>query len=151
MGSGGSAPSVEHKVSRSPSSTPIGAPKGTSSGGSFQRAGAIAVSAKRTKTPSRLADRPQRGRADLRRLRRQSEREIARTSPPELADLPADFWEAAEVVWPVAKEAISLRVDRDVLEWFRAQGPRYQSRMNAVLRTYMTQAASRRRSRTGVA
>lgn len=109
------------------------------------------MSAKRTKTPSRLADRPQRGRADLRRLRRQSEREIARTSPPELADLPADFWEAAEVVWPVAKEAISLRVDRDVLEWFRAQGPRYQSRMNAVLRTYMTQAASRRRSRTGVA
>jgi uncharacterized protein (DUF4415 family) len=108
------------------------------------------VSAKRTKTPSSSAKRPQRGRADLPRLRRQAEREIARTSPPELRDLPADFWKDAEVVWPVAKEAISLRVDRDVLEWFRAQGPRYQSRMNAVLRTYMTQAA-RRRSRTGAA
>ena len=107
------------------------------------------MSAKRTKSSSNAAERPRRGRADLRRLRRQSERQIASTSPPELADLPADFWKEAEVVWPVAKEAISLRVDRDVLEWFRAQGPRYQSRMNAVLRTYMAQAARRRRSRTG--
>jgi uncharacterized protein (DUF4415 family) len=84
-------------------------------------------------------------------LRRQSEREIASTSPPELADLPAEFWKEADVVWPVPKKAISLRVDQDVLEWFRAQGPRYQSRMNAVLRTYMSQASRRRRSRLGAA
>ena len=54
-------------------------------------------------------------------------------------DLPADFWDSAVVVEPAAKQAISLRVDADVLAWFRAQGPRYQSRMNAVLRSYMTQ------------
>jgi uncharacterized protein (DUF4415 family) len=66
------------------------------------------------------------------------ERDIARTSPPELSDLPADFWDEAVVVAPVIKQAISLRVDPDVLEWFRAQGPRYQSRMNAVLRAYMS-------------
>jgi uncharacterized protein (DUF4415 family) len=90
-----------------------------------------------------------RGRADLSRLRRVSEREIAATAPPELRDLPADFWTEAEVVWPAPKEAISLRVDRDVLEWFRSQGPRYQSRMNAVLRTYMAQAKRRRSSRVG--
>ncbi|HEU4584720.1 MAG TPA: BrnA antitoxin family protein [Gemmatimonadaceae bacterium] len=35
------------------------------------------------------------------------------------------------------KEAISIRLDRNVLEWFRAQGPRYQSRINAVLRAYV--------------
>ncbi|MDN5871745.1 MAG: BrnA antitoxin family protein [Nitrococcus sp.] len=35
-----------------------------------------------------------------------------------------------------AKEAISLRVDRDVLEWFKAQGPGYQTRINAVLRAF---------------
>jgi uncharacterized protein (DUF4415 family) len=68
-----------------------------------------------------------------------TEREIASTSPPELAKLPADFWDEAVLRPPVIKQAISLRVDPDVLEWFRAQGPRYQSRMNAVLRTYMTQ------------
>jgi uncharacterized protein (DUF4415 family) len=46
---------------------------------------------------------------------------------------------------PVIKQAISLRLDPDVLEWFRAQRPRYQSRMNAVLRTYMTQMRRRPR------
>ena len=36
-----------------------------------------------------------------------------------------------------AKSLLSLRVDSDVLSWFRAQGPGYQSRMNALLRAYM--------------
>lgn len=67
------------------------------------------------------------------------EREIRATSPPELADLPADFWGQAKVIEPAAKQPISLRVDADVLDWFKTQGPRYQSRMNAVLRSYMTQ------------
>jgi uncharacterized protein (DUF4415 family) len=74
-----------------------------------------------------------------------SEREIARTSPPELADLTPEFWTNARVVDPVPKQPISLRVDADVLGWFKKQGPRYQSRMNAVLRAYMTANAKPRR------
>ena len=35
-----------------------------------------------------------------------------------------------------AKASISLRVDRDVLEWFKAQGPGYQTRINTVLRAF---------------
>jgi uncharacterized protein (DUF4415 family) len=35
-----------------------------------------------------------------------------------------------------AKASISLRIDADVLEWFKAQGPGYQTRMNAVLRAF---------------
>ena len=81
--------------------------------------------------------RPSRGRADLSKLRRVSQAEIRRTSPPELANLPADFWDDAEVVAPTAKQAISLRLDEDVLDWFRRSGPRYQTRMNAVLRMYV--------------
>lgn len=38
------------------------------------------------------------------------------------------------------KEAISLRLDAEVLDWFRAQGPGYQTRINAVLRAYMEAA-----------
>ena len=39
---------------------------------------------------------------------------------------------------PVPKKALlSLRIDSDVIEWFRKQGPGYQSRMNALLRAYM--------------
>jgi uncharacterized protein (DUF4415 family) len=34
------------------------------------------------------------------------------------------------------KASISLRVDADVLEWFKAQGPGYQTRINAVLRAF---------------
>jgi uncharacterized protein (DUF4415 family) len=34
------------------------------------------------------------------------------------------------------KASISLRVDADVLEWFKAQGPGYQTKMNAVLRAF---------------
>ena len=43
------------------------------------------------------------------------------------------------------KTAISLRLEQDVLDWFKAQGTRYQSRMNAVLRSYMDQNGGRRR------
>jgi len=34
------------------------------------------------------------------------------------------------------KEQIALRVDRDVLDWYRAQGSKWQTRMNAVLKAY---------------
>jgi uncharacterized protein (DUF4415 family) len=69
-----------------------------------------------------------------------SDRTIAGTSPPELADLPADFWDEAEVVVPPAKQAVSLRLDLDVLDWFKQQGPKYQTRINAVLRSYVSRA-----------
>ena len=67
-----------------------------------------------------------------------TEPQIARTSPPELASLPADFWQGAQMVLPVPKQAISIRVDQDVLEWFRGTGPKYLTRMNAVLRSYVS-------------
>lgn len=76
--------------------------------------------------------------------------EIERTSPPELKNLPKDFWDASELVPAVVKEPISLRVDIDVLTWFRAQGPRYQSRMNAVLRAYMRTTASAPKKRSAL-
>jgi uncharacterized protein (DUF4415 family) len=108
------------------------------------------MSAKRTSRQSVARERPARGRADLAKLRRVTDREIRRTSPPELADLPDDFWSEATVVSPVPKQPISLRVDRDVLAWFKAQGPRYQSRINAVLRSYVA-AMRERPKRRGAA
>jgi len=35
------------------------------------------------------------------------------------------------------KQQVTLRIDADVLSWFKAQGPRYQSRINRLLREYM--------------
>jgi len=57
------------------------------------------------------------------------------------SDLPEDFWEGAVLASP--KEPISLRVDRDVLARLRSAGPGYQTRMNAVLRSYMEKLRTR--------
>jgi uncharacterized protein (DUF4415 family) len=46
-------------------------------------------------------------------------------------------WSTARLVEPEIKQAISLRLDRDVLDYFKASGKGYQTRMNAVLRAYM--------------
>ena len=59
------------------------------------------------------------------------------------------FWDSAELVPAVVKEPISLRVDADVLTWFLAQGPRYRSRMNAVLRAYMRAKTASTKARAG--
>ena len=103
------------------------------------------MSAKRMPKASKPAELPARGRADLPRLRRMTDEEIERNVPDEFADLPTDFWADATVVLPPPKQAVSIRVDQDVLEWFKHQGPRYQTRMNAVLRSYMTQSGRRTR------
>ena len=51
------------------------------------------------------------------------------------AEFPVD-WSAVEVVVPEPKRLISLRLDADVVDFFRRQGKGYQTRMNAVLRAY---------------
>jgi uncharacterized protein (DUF4415 family) len=38
---------------------------------------------------------------------------------------------------PEGKVPVTFRMDREVLAWFKAQGSRYQTRMNAVLRAYV--------------
>jgi uncharacterized protein (DUF4415 family) len=49
-----------------------------------------------------------------------------------------EFWRNAHVVMPPpAKASVHLRVDADVLDWFKAQGRGHLTRMNAVLRSYM--------------
>jgi uncharacterized protein (DUF4415 family) len=45
----------------------------------------------------------------------------------------------------VGKEQITLRLDADVLAWFRAQGKGYQTQINALLRTYMDAHTSAKR------
>jgi uncharacterized protein (DUF4415 family) len=100
------------------------------------------VNAKSTVKSSRRSLVPAQGRAKLAKLRRITDAEISRTSPDDLRDLPDDFWDGAVPVLPIAKVPISLRVDSDVLEFFRETGPRYQSRMNAVLRSYMERTSA---------
>lgn len=99
-------------------------------------------SVKHSKKKAKVS-RPSRGRANLRLLTRVTDAEIRRSAPEELPELPSDFWESAVLVVPTGKVPISLRVDSDVLEWFRDEGPKYQRRMNAVLRSYMERFVNR--------
>lgn len=46
-------------------------------------------------------------------------------------------WSRARLVIPGAKTPVSIRLDPDVLAFFKAQGKGYQTRINAVLRAYM--------------
>ncbi len=46
------------------------------------------------------------------------------------------FWANAVLVKPERKAQITLRLDSDILEWFKAQGKGYQTRINSVLRAY---------------
>lgn len=87
---------------------------------------------------------PGEDRTDFARMDAMTEEDIERTSPPELRNLPPDFWDKAVLVPPViVKKAISLRVDAHVLQWFQDQGPGYQTRMNAVLRSFMERSIQR--------
>ena len=80
--------------------------------------------------------------ARLKELQSRSDAEIDYSDIPELDDA---FFETAVLVTPSAKTQITVRLDSDVLDWFRQQGNGYQTRMNAVLKAYME--SQQRRSR----
>jgi uncharacterized protein (DUF4415 family) len=46
-------------------------------------------------------------------------------------------WETVEIVRPEPKAAISLRIDPDILEFFKKDGKGYQTRINTVLKSYV--------------
>lgn len=71
---------------------------------------------------------------DWDRLSNMKDADINLDDIPELTE---DFFAHAIIRLPKAKKTVSLRIDSDVLEWYKQQGPRYQTRMNAVLRIFM--------------
>lgn len=80
------------------------------------------------------------GKTDWARLLRQTDEDIAAqaVADPDVAPIAEDNWMAgAELVMP-NKEAINIRLDSDVLEYFRNAGAGYQTRINNVLRAYVS-------------
>jgi uncharacterized protein (DUF4415 family) len=92
-----------------------------------------ALKSKTTKEPSRT---------DWRRIDAMRDEDI------DFSDIPkqgADFFKNA-ILWPGPKKQITLRIDPDVLSFFRRHGRGYQSTMNAVLRKYMEARKDRQRA-----
>ena len=81
--------------------------------------------------------RPRTG-TDWGRLRRRSAANIHKgiEADPEAHVTDEDFWKSAKVVMPAPKEIVTMRLDADLLRWFRQQRG-YQTRINAILRAYM--------------
>ena len=55
----------------------------------------------------------------------------------DVPEIDPKLFKRMEVRMPRPKELVSIRIDPDVLDWFRGQGARYQTRINAVLRSYV--------------
>jgi len=94
---------------------------------------------KGSSTRKRKSDEADRRQNDWARFDAQTDEQIEaaiREDPnlPPLLD--ADWFASANLVVPQPKEQISIRLDREVLEHFR-QYPRYQTRINAILRAAM--------------
>ena len=92
-------------------------------------------------------DSPSRGKTDWARLDATTDEEIDAqiANDPDFSD---DWnWGDAVLVIPPKKKAISIRVDEDVLDYFKGEGAGYQRRINAVLRSYMQQKKSKKRKR----
>ena len=76
-------------------------------------------------------------RHSLKELREKRNKGLTKTKPDApVYQIDARFWDNAELVIPAAKKSIHLRLDKEVLDWFKAQGPGHLTRMNAVLQSY---------------
>jgi len=74
-----------------------------------------------------------RSKTDKNRLNEMSDQDISLDDIPELDD---EFFKNAQIQMP-NKQAVTMRLDSDVLEWFKKQGKGYQTRINQLLRKYM--------------
>jgi uncharacterized protein (DUF4415 family) len=71
------------------------------------------------------------------------ERAVATDSDTFIPD--AKWFDKAQLVMPQNKEMVTLRLDPDVVEWFKHDGKGYQTRINAVLRAFVEEQEHRTR------
>jgi uncharacterized protein (DUF4415 family) len=85
--------------------------------------------------------------AELKRVAAMRDEDIDTSDIPEVLD-----WTGAirGALYRPIKRAVTIRLDADVLEWFRAQGAGYQTRLNQALREYVTQHRSKVSSKPAV-
>ncbi len=80
-----------------------------------------------------------RSKTDWKRVDTLTDAEIAQAADddPDASLTTAADWTDARVIWPQAREPVTLRLDKEVLAWFRQHGRGYQTRINAVLRAFV--------------
>jgi uncharacterized protein (DUF4415 family) len=78
---------------------------------------------------------------DIQRVRAKTQAQLEKdiAEDEDWKDIPADWYREADAVMPTTKRMVSIRLDPDVLDWFKGRGSGYQTRINSVLRAYMNQ------------
>ncbi len=71
---------------------------------------------------------------DWERLEKMTDEEIDYSDIPPLGE---DFFAHAELRLPRPKQTVTIRLDAEVVDWFKSQGKGYQTRINAVLQMYI--------------
>ena len=79
--------------------------------------------------------------SDLERLNRMRDSDIDYSDIPPLEN---EFFKKATVPWPPPKQQLTIRLDADVLDWLKANGKGYQTRINRILRAAMESRPPRR-------
>ena len=76
---------------------------------------------------------------DWKRVRAMTDADIERAvaTDPETFIPDAVWFKKAKIIMPEPKEMVTLRLDQDILKWFRHDGRGYQTRINAVLRAFV--------------
>jgi uncharacterized protein (DUF4415 family) len=74
---------------------------------------------------------------DWKRVTAMSQAEVERLADKDEGPLATDWESAVMVGLPPAKQDIHIRLDGDILDWFKARGRSYQTRINAVLRAFV--------------
>jgi uncharacterized protein (DUF4415 family) len=92
-----------------------------------------------TKTTSETRTK---GKTDFKRLREMRDEDIGYSDIPKLDE---SFWKTVTLTMPEAKDRLTIRLDHDVVEWFKKHGRGYQTRINATLRAFMKAQSDVRR------
>jgi uncharacterized protein (DUF4415 family) len=95
------------------------------------------------KQAKRAKSAPVGTRAKPTRAKPQQEAARRRVDPSEPSAVAVDML-TLQVNWPRRKQPVNLRIDGDIIEWFRRGGAGYQTRMNAVLRAFVDAQPKRR-------
>lgn len=84
---------------------------------------------------------PRQRAAELKRLAAKPDAEIDTSDIPERAS-----WSTAEIgkFYRPVKQQVTLRLDPDVLAWFKSRGSKYQTALNQALREHMRREAKKK-------
>ena len=72
---------------------------------------------------------------NFKRINKLSDKDIDYSDIPETDE---EFWSDAEILFPTKKTHVSIRLDDDIISWFKQFGKGYQTKINSVLKSYIT-------------